>query len=103
VLNLHAFIIRELNLPLVGSSCRALGATLLVATTRNGLSRADTVPKGIAKVKSFVSLILILFRDTSAPLPESACRGCDTLDQLFIEVSAQPATIAAIGVVREVH
>jgi hypothetical protein len=48
---------------------------------------------------------LIFFRDTSAPLPESACRWCDTLDQLLIEVievSAQPAAIAAIGVVREV-
>lgn len=36
------------------------------------------------------------------PLPESACRWCDTLDQLLIEVSAQPAAIAAPGVVREV-
>jgi hypothetical protein len=68
------------------------------ATTRNGSSRADTVPKGIVSL----TLILIFFRDTSAPLPESACRWCDTLDQLLIEVSAQPAAIAAIGVVREV-
>jgi len=45
---------------------------LLAATARNGLSRVDTVPKGI------VSLILIFFRDTSAPLPESAYRRCDT-------------------------
>jgi hypothetical protein len=65
-------------------------------TTRNGSSRVDTVPKGI------VSLTLIFFRDTSMPLPESACRWCDTLDQLLIEVSAQPAAIAATGVVREV-
>jgi hypothetical protein len=44
----------------------------------------------------------MFFRDTSAPLPESACRWWDTLDQLLIEVSAQPAAIAAIGVAREV-
>jgi hypothetical protein len=69
--------------------------------TRNGSSRADTVPKGIAK--DIVSLILIFFRDTSAPLPETACRWSDTRDQLFIEVPARPAAIAAFGVVCEVH
>jgi hypothetical protein len=80
---------------------KQLDATLLAATTRNGLSRADTVPKGI--VKGIVSLTLMFFRDTSAPLPEFACRWSDTLDQLFIEVSAQPAVIAAVGVVRKIH
>jgi hypothetical protein len=70
---------------------------LLAATARNGLSRADTVLKGI------VSPILIFFRDTSAPLLEFACRRCDNLDRLLIEVPAQPAAIAAVGVVCEGH
>src|SRR3982074_437045 len=113
VLNLHAFITCELNLPLIGScwsglirlrvtefdillvDARLSNSALRAATTRNRSGRVDTVPKGI------VSLTLIFFRDTSMPLPESACRWCDTLDQLLIEVSAQPAAIAAIGVVRE--
>jgi hypothetical protein len=103
-----------LNLPLIGSCCSGLirlrvtefdillvdarlsNSALRAATTRNGSSRVDTVPKGI------VSLTLIFFRDTSMPLPDSACRWCDALDQLLIEVSAQPTAIAATSVVREV-
>jgi hypothetical protein len=62
----------------------SISATLLAATARKGSSRADTVLKGI------VSPTLIFFRDTSAPLLESARRRCDNLDRLLIEVPAQP-------------
>src|SRR4030081_3446982 len=97
VLNLHAFITCELNLPLIGSCCSGiirlrvtefdillvdarLSNSALRYSPRSAASRVDTVPKGI------VSLTLIFFRDTSMPRPESACRWCDTLDQLLIEV-----------------
>jgi hypothetical protein len=78
-------------------------ARLSNSTLRYSPRRHATVRAELTRLqKGIVSLTLMFFRDTSAPLPESACCWCDTLDQLLIEVSAQPAAIAAIGVVREV-
>ncbi|MEH2483670.1 hypothetical protein V1282_007027 [Nitrobacteraceae bacterium AZCC 2146] len=72
--NLHAFIIRVLNLPLIGSSSAALDqvaratSRLGNVTTREGSSRADTVTKGIGQphLHLFHSPSVLVLESTAA-------------------------------------